>query len=244
MSEILADHPVTAETQFRYERKFVPTVISRQQIEGSLRLHPAAFREIYRPRFVNNIYFDTPSLGNYRANVDGLARRLKVRIRWYGNSFGEVSQPKLEIKERIGQLGTKHIAPLKAFDVRPGMTADELYDRLEKTDVLAEFTAYLRSVRAVLLNHYTRRYWMSRDGRFRVTLDWGIRYYRMLGRRYDFSHPRHDFGKLILELKYQREMDPDAARISRDFPCRLNKSSKYVTGINLLYDALSGVSTD
>lgn len=244
MPEPLVDHSATAETLFRYERKFVPTVISRQQVERCLRIHPAAFREIYRPRFVNNIYFDTPSLSNYRASVDGIARRLKVRIRWYGNLFGEVVEPKLEVKERVGQLGTKHIASLEAFDMRSGMTADVIYDRLESADLPPNFTANIRSMRVVLLNHYTRRYWMSRDGRFRVTLDWGIRFYRMSGRRYIFSHPRRDCSKLILELKYQRNMDPDAERISRDFPCRLSKSSKYVTGMNLLYDFLTGVNTD
>jgi hypothetical protein len=244
MSEKRADKPVAAGPSFRYERKFVPTTISRRQIESSLRLHPASFREIYHPRCVNNIYFDTPSLGNYRDNVDGLSRKLKVRIRWYGDPIGEVNRPKLEIKERVGQLGTKHAARLRGFSVQSGMTANDVISRLRETDELAEFSAYLSTVRPVLLNHYTRRYWMSRDGCFRVTLDWGIRFYRMLGRRYDFSYATHDSGKVILELKYQREMDPDAERVSRYFPCRLNKSSKYVTGVNLLYNSLSGISID
>lgn len=244
MPETLTDHAATADSQYRYERKFVATVISRQQVEGVLRLHPAAFREIYQPRYVNNIYFDSPSYCNYRASVDGISHRQKVRIRWYGNLFGKVAQPKVEIKERIGQLGTKYIASLDSFDVRSGMTAGEVYDRLQNSNLPEQFTTYIRSMRAVLLNHYTRRYWLSRDGRFRVTLDWGIKFYRLSSRRYVFSHPWHDNGKLILELKYQKEMDPDASHISSGFPCRLSKSSKYVTGVNLLYDFISGVNTD
>ena len=229
---------------FRYERKFVPINISQQQVERCLRIHPAAFREIYHPRFVNNIYFDTPTLRNYRASVDGLSHRLKIRIRWYGDLFGEVREPKLEIKERIGQLGTKHVSQLKSFNLRNGTSSSYLYNILLNSEAPSRFTPYIGSSRAVLLNHYKRRYWMSRDGRFRATLDWGIKFYRMSGRRYFFTQAEHDSGKLILELKYQREMDPDAGQITRDFPCRLGKSSKYVTGMNLLYDFLSGINTD
>lgn len=234
----------TENPRFRYERKFVITHMSRQQIEGRLRVHPAIFREIYSPRFVNNIYLDTPSLKNYRDSIEGATHRLKVRIRWYGDLFGKIAGSRLELKEKVGLLGTKHIAPLDAFVLRSGLTENAVRNWLQRSDLTPATTVDICSMRPVLLNRYARRYWMSRDGRFRITLDWGVMFYRMSGPQYCYFQPRRDDGKLILELKYQREMDPDVATISRHFPCRLSKSSKYVTGVNLLYDFLSGVNTD
>ena len=124
------------------------------------------------------------------------------------------------------------------------MTTEEVRAGLGQSAVPVQFVEDMYSMRPVIVNRYTRRYFLSRDGRFRVTLDWGMQYHRVSARRFDLSHPRRDDGKVIVELKYQRNMDSDADRVSREFPCRLGKSSKYVTGVNLLYGFLTVVNTD
>ena len=46
-------------SQFRYERKFFISQLTKFEVESMIRIHPAVFSEIYHKRFVNNIYFDT-----------------------------------------------------------------------------------------------------------------------------------------------------------------------------------------
>ena len=92
---------------WRYERKFVISELSQQEIELIIRFHPAMFSEIYHPRWVNNIYFDSFGAQNYRDNIEGLRNRVKVRIRWYGSFLEPAKEPMLEFKFKRGILGAK-----------------------------------------------------------------------------------------------------------------------------------------
>ncbi len=231
-------------SDFRYERKFVMTGISREQIEGHLRFHPSVFREIYQPRYVNNIYFDSLALENYRDSIDGTARRMKVRIRWYGDLFGRVDEPKLELKEKQGLVNRKHTAPVNGFTLDAKINQAEILRLLRTSELPPSMSVFVRPMRAFLLNRYLRRYWISRDGHFRVTLDSNMTYYRMIQVSPRFSRARRDARKLILELKYQKGIDADVTEVSRHFGCRLGKSSKYVTGMNLVYGFLNIIEAD
>lgn len=66
----------------RYERKFTVQGLALSEILALVRRHPAAFREAYPPRMVNNVYFDTPGLNNYYDHVNGAPNRIKTRVRW------------------------------------------------------------------------------------------------------------------------------------------------------------------
>ena len=62
---------------FRYERKFLVNETRYENIEALVKIHPIQFREIYQPRFVNNIYLDTFNLDFYYDNIIGTADRKK-----------------------------------------------------------------------------------------------------------------------------------------------------------------------
>ena len=86
-----------------------------------------------------------------------------------------------------------------------------------------------------LINRYTRKYFLSANGQFRMTLDNGIQYFRP-----DLPYPSFlEYGfndpSLILELKYNEELDNEAEAITNKFPFRMTKSSKYVTGLIKLF---------
>ncbi|MCP5050112.1 MAG: VTC domain-containing protein, partial [bacterium] len=102
---------------YRCERKFTVTESSHREVEGLIKFHPAMFSEIYRQRYVNNIYFDSPDMKHYEDNVSGTEKRQKVRIRWYGDLFGGVETPVLEIKRKTGVLGSKDGYKLSAFEM-------------------------------------------------------------------------------------------------------------------------------
>jgi hypothetical protein len=46
-------------------------------------------------------------MSSYWDNVSGLSKRVKVRIRWYGDLYGHIQSPILEFKIRNNTLGSK-----------------------------------------------------------------------------------------------------------------------------------------
>jgi hypothetical protein len=216
----------------RYERKFVIFDLGVAEMEALIRFHPAVFREIYHARYVNNVYFDTPSLDHYHANVRGIADRVKCRIRWYGKPTGPIAMPVLELKRKHGLLGTKESHPLQPFDL------DDRFDArlvLEKSDLTPKLRFELASLRPMLMNRYRRRYFLSHDGKYRLTLDSELAY-RTVGpgvARFPAWLPGD--GRVIVELKFAVGGEEGASRIATRFPFRLTRSSKYVLGIEALY---------
>lgn len=97
---------------YRKERKFVVSGKSATAVEFFIKVHPAMFSQPFPPRFVNNIYFDSKDFHNYGDNVIGTANRVKFRIRWYGEQFGYIKKPVLEIKIKKGLAGSKRHYPL------------------------------------------------------------------------------------------------------------------------------------
>jgi hypothetical protein len=88
------------ESEFRFERKYHISEVPLAEVEDWVRRSPALFHEIYRPRYINNIYLDTPGLSAYFQNIDGLPARTKLRIRWYGALLGLVAKPSSSSKSR------------------------------------------------------------------------------------------------------------------------------------------------
>jgi hypothetical protein len=101
-------------SELRYERKFLVEAIDAHQAQLLIRLHPALFTSPYPPRQVNSLYLDDPDLSDYYDNVRGAAERKKVRLRWYGGTFGVMAHPALEIKFKRGLVGGKLRCPLVA----------------------------------------------------------------------------------------------------------------------------------
>ena len=93
--------------KYRYERKFLIRGLEKNQVESIIKSHPGHFSEIFESRIINNIYFDTVNMSNFSENIIGISNRSKIRIRWYGSTFGNVENPLLEIKFKKGLLGRK-----------------------------------------------------------------------------------------------------------------------------------------
>lgn len=213
----------------RYERKYKLEGISLAQAEAWVRRHPAFFSMQYPQRQVNNIYFDDPQFSCFQANVHGLALRSKYRVRWYGDFKGKIRNPYWEVKSKEGQLGFKESHSIEGLD-----DVESLVKWSQQSPFQLPFEAsdkqYL-PLHATLANHYQRKYFLSRDHNFRLTLDWDLNYIGMANQPDTFSAPIRDKKSLILELKYAAELDGVADKIGGFFPFRVNKSSKYVEGI-------------
>ncbi len=224
----------TVPSNLRYERKFLAERMTPAEVLHIVRRHPAMFREPYPPRSVNNVYLDTPALGDYHDHVRGVANRAKLRIRWYGPSGVTLDEPVLEHKLKRGLVGGKVSHPLPLIRLAAG-------EPLSVTDAVrncpeapATLRAAARSRIPSLVNRYQRRYFVSADGHFRLTVDWDLQFadFRRFAAGGPFSAA--DFA-VIIELKYSPACAGSAAAVvANSLPFRLARCSKYVLGIERL----------
>ena len=207
-AERKGDHKVmlTAETlqadNARYERKFTVTQLDRPQIEQIVLLHPGLFREIFYQRTVNNIYFDTANLADYWDNVCGSPHRLKVRVRWYGELLGAVEQPTLEFKIKSGFASWKKSYSLPSFSLSENFCFDDFLTATDQADLPLLVKETIKSRHPTLLNQYRRKYFLSASGRYRITIDTGMRYLRILPRDNLFLDGISGYSDIVVELKY------------------------------------------
>ena len=221
--------------EWRFERKFFVSNKEGKDLVCMLKQHPAAFKEIYHPRKVSSIYFDTPQMRYYQDNVDGVAERIKVRLRWYGALFGEVKASALEWKVRRGNLIGKSTLSGPSFYLDKNISEKKIQGLLEASDIPLQTKLFLKGMKPVLINSYQRRYFLSADRHNRVTLDTGIEVYRLFAHFNHFLFRRKDNRNCILELKYAATEDRGADQITEHFPYRLTKNSKYAKGIEALF---------
>ncbi|MBC8227285.1 MAG: polyphosphate polymerase domain-containing protein [Gammaproteobacteria bacterium] len=217
---------------YRYERKFHLTSLSFDSIEHIVSLHPAAFSEVFEERSVNNIYFDTNSLANYFDNLDGVAKRKKTRIRWYGGLFGLIKDPILEFKIKYGLVGKKlsyQVGPFNLYSHYKDSVLNS-FDLFGHNSIPKNIKRELENYNPMLINSYKRKYFLSGDKKFRLTLDRNLMFYKT-DKTLKTSGRISDDNSIIMELKYDESNDLSAEKITNLFPFRVTKSSKYIMGI-------------
>jgi hypothetical protein len=222
---------MTLSNDYRYERKFKISGLVESEVETLVKLHPAMFLEVYPPRYVNNLYFDTADLSNYFANLDGQWERSKVRIRWYGDLFGELREPALEVKFKIGLIGRKERYPLIPFSFGERICPVSISEIIGKSVISERLKLDLLLQRIALLNRYKRKYFQSADGKLRLTLDSELAFYDIALSRNTYPPKYKDRTSTVVELKYALDADRHARRVTNHFPLRMTKNSKYVQGI-------------
>jgi SPX domain protein involved in polyphosphate accumulation len=173
-------------------------------------------------------------MANYHDNLDGKSQRMKIRIRWYGNLFGAIKQPVLEIKTKNGYVGNKLSFPLETIVMNESLSVDYIQKVFNESKIPGSVKLRLRDLKFSLLNCYKRKYFLSCDKKFRITIDSDLRFLKLSPVNNIFSNVLVDHSNTILELKYEKEADMFAERITNYFPFRMTKSSKYVSGIELL----------
>ena len=219
---------------YYYERKFVCTELTIREIELIIKTHPALFSEIYHERFVNSIYLDSLNMTNYYDSTNGSKNRLKVRIRWYDNLLGHIEKPILELKNKHDLLVTKKLFPIKKFSVDNNLelsTVTNIFKELNIPDILKE---YLLSLQFALLVRYKRKYFLSADKNFRITTDSEIEYYQIKTNFNNFLNKINENTTMVLELKYDRDKEDFAGKITNFLLFRMWKNSKYVNGVTKL----------
>lgn len=231
-------NPHTNFDDYRFERKFYNENLPAWAMENIIKLHFALFSEIFHQRIVNNIYFDTENLDLFKANYNGHSQRYKIRIRWYGEMFGQIEHPVLEIKIRNGLLNRKESYPIKPFKLDQGFHKKIPILSIFNSEVPIHIKRKIEACTPVLLNQYIRKYFLSFDKNFRITIDKEMKFYKIQRFENYFANQIANKMDSILELKYSPENDNLANRITNQFPFRLTKSSKYMVGMYNIYNPM------
>lgn len=225
---------MTNNNDYRYERKFIITD-KYFPLEHFIRTLPLPFKEIYYPRIINNVYFDTVQLQSYRENIHGKADRVKLRIRWYDmpNKKNQY-KPKLEYKIKKALLGTKKTYPLlPVSDRKQLLNKEAIYENIKASNLPAQVVDDLMIRRPVLINRYKRKYFQSLDSKVRITVDTDIAFCKFSFFENETYLQNH--APNILELKYDKENEELGRKIGQMLPFRLSKFSKYQVGIEKIY---------
>lgn len=214
----------------RYEVKYVARATELHRLLGWVRNNRAGFKEPFPPRQVNNVYFDTYDHFAYAENISGASARSKVRFRWYG----EVNAPErgtLEVKRRRGGVGWKLSYRVGAVPLA-GVSWRAFRGALRE-QLPSEARLWLdANPQPVLINRYRRRYFLSGDGRVRLTVDWNQRVY---DERHcatpNLTRLANLPDTIVVELKFDRADRKLANRYAQGIPIRLSRNSKYVIGV-------------
>jgi len=207
----------------RYERKYRIEGSAYWEVYQVLISHPMSIVDLYPDRTIHNIYFDTEDLVTYQSNVDGDFHRKKFRVRWYGEDVNAVTSPNLEIKIKQGELGSKKVSPVEVFSLKEISGLSQCVgDRLQA----------IYNPIPVLLNSYKRSYLTTPDRKFRITIDWDLKYHSLLTGGEFVNHSAEE-NCVVVELKYDQEYEMEVEHIAKYLPFRISKNSKYVNGVNL-----------
>jgi hypothetical protein len=219
-----------SQQDWRYERKFLVGNCDMRTLEQTILSNPMYFRKLHAERQINNIYFDTEDFICLVQNVDGQASRRKMRVRWYGDTFGHINKPVLEIKIKEALVGRKRRYKLQPFDLSKSFDKKTISQCLANSDLPETVASSLQIMPPTLLNSYIRRYYISANQQYRLTLDYNLKFYTVAaGGKTAFRQRKST--DLIIEIKYDEDNDNNVDQITNDFPFRLTKSSKYVQGI-------------
>jgi len=223
------------ENDYRCERKFVTDILDPHRVISLVKQHPGAFITPFPPRYINNIYLDTKNMVYYHENISGAKDRRKARIRWYGDLFGNIEGPILEFKIKNGFVGTKEHYDFPPFCLGGNFDINYFKQKINVSNMADSVKYYLRDLDPVLVNRYYRIYYITADKRFRLTIDQKLSYYNIRPHGNNFKHSYSDHNDVIVEIKYDKDLDHLTGRISNYFPFTLTKSSKYVQGIESVY---------
>ena len=131
--------------------------------------------------------------------------------------------------------GKKETRPLSSFEFEDFFSEAETLDLYKKVPLNENLKKDLYFLEAKLINRYNRKYFLSANGCYRITLDFNIHFYPVRPFPSAFFKNTTCEPYSVLELKYKHINDNEAQKITSHLPFRLAKSSKYVSGVYKLY---------
>ena len=218
----------------RFERKWVfNNVIDLNQIFILLHRSKFFFNNQFSDRQVNSIYFDDQHYSSIRQNIDGISKKKKYRLRWYG-SQNNITKPVFEKKKKNGFVVNKENFPLKKLN---NLNLQN-FDDLKKIEIFINNKFNFRNkVLPILSTHYLRSYFVSSNNLIRATVDRNLKSFSLYQKK-NFNIIK-EFRDIILEIKYDTNLDDYVRENLKNISFRLSKNSKFANSATLTPDSLS-----
>ncbi len=232
----------------RYEFKYlVPSehyTALRSALLPFLRADNFAAKQSNGMYTVRSIYFDSPNFEMYHTKIEGIAHRMKVRLRGY--NLGDDNSPVfMEIKRKYEGpiLKNRADAPYGVVCAlfKPGASFEEYAPQIKNPDNARRFFYQIlsKNLRPVVNVIYEREPYLGKntnlENDFRVTFDLHLRSvsYPSVNRLFDENGASFAFpGFFILEVKFNHFCPDWVKPILEDFQMRKEPASKYVGTIN------------
>jgi hypothetical protein len=197
---------------FRKEKKIRVSISDFNKLQDQL--HTLGMKELFEPRIINSVYFDTSDLNMFKDSEEGVIPRKKIRIRWYDSReifTLETKISSIEGRYKIGSILNNNIVE---SEILTRNCTDKQYGNIQ----------------AALKVSYIRSYFMLK--KMRITFDKDIIYQnlRLLNKRKYFDPER------VIEIKVPADCSDDY--IEQFIPYSTSRFSKYSRGILLLNDIL------
>lgn len=220
------------EKNYRYEKKAFLKNFDYKLLKFLVKTSPFNFYQPYESRWINNIYLDNYDFSAFKNNIEGNASRKKLRIRWYGENFG-TGKKVLELKIKQGHVGTKKYFNLENFEVSKNTDSVSLMNNLKNLNLEEEILKDLKLLKPSVGNRYKRDYFVSMDGKIRITVDKNL-----IFQSWFFSGINKQkliiSNSCILEVKFDKDKLDIGKEVFASFGIRSTKSSKYVMAVDAL----------
>lgn len=215
----------------RYELKFIAYEHNYHSVINWIRLHELNFKEEYKPRIVNNIYFDSISYDSYKSNIFGDSSRIKMRYRWYGD-IKTSNQGNLEIKFKRNLYGWKKRFKIKKFELLKNESWKYYCDSIYRSLPNVQKIYFNANSNPTIINQYNRDYYNSYDNKVRITVD---KNHYVFDQRY-YKNPNLKKKTLtqriiVMEFKFDRAYRQNIDSLMKFIPIRSSRNSKYVNSI-------------
>ena len=210
-------------SDFRFENKFRINNLIDLNLKNHLVANSKLFK-LYPSRIVNSIYYDTHDLKFVKENLSGTSFRKKLRLRWYNDDF---KNAKIEIKIKKNKMNTKIKKKVEGLSSENKIiNKNELNknNSLKETlfNYLGDEVLYPKIKVSYLRNYYYYKGLI-------VTFDKDLSFSKLSN---DKNIKRLDDS--IIEVKFSSEKLDLYNQIFSNFPFRISRNSKYITGMAVM----------
>ena len=210
----------------RFERKWVYYSNNILSLINSLVRSKLFFRYQFPKRKVNSIYFDDNYYSSVIENLDGINKKTKLRLRWYGDK-SRIIDPKFEFKNKIGFITKKKQIKVEEFN---SLDFPKVLNLKKIQNIINEKYFYKKKIYPIISTHYEREYLISADNSIRATVDFNLENIHL--KNFSQIKLNKNFSNItILEIKYPINLDSLLRKKLNNITLRLSKNSKYVNSV-------------
>ena len=218
---------------YRKEKKFRLSQYDMSKVMSSLR--NLGMKNLHPKRTINSIYYDSDDFVLYKDSVEGLAKRIKYRLRYYND---EVKKIRLEKKIRINEYGSKELS--EGLDQNP--ISIEIFDPFTNNkNNISVPRLIINTYKPILITKYSRIYLsFASDRSSRITLDTLIRFGSLCatGSGVYTSIINTPFDRSVMEIKFDCSNEHFAGMILKEIDsialCN-ERNSKYSNAVDSLF---------